>query len=119
MPTITLDDGSTIEAPEGKRLVLALEDGGVDMLHRCGGYAKCTTCRVSFSGGEPSEMTAAERDRLAEGGLYGQVRLSCQIRCDHDMQLETINHLHGSAYDSAGARPQDQITPEPQWVARR
>ena len=119
MPTITLDDGSSIEAPQGKRLVLALEDGGVDILHRCGGYAKCTTCRVSFSSGEPSEMTAAERDRLAEGGLYGQVRLSCQILCEHDMQLATINRLNGSAYDSAGTRPQDDITPEAHWVPRR
>lgn len=119
MPTITLDNGSTIDAPEGKRLVLALEDGGVDMLHRCGGYAKCTTCRVAFSSGEPDTMTVAERDRLADGGLYGQVRLSCQILCDHDMQIATINHLTGSEYDSAGSRPQDNITPEPQWVTRR
>lgn len=119
MPTITLDNGSTIEAPEGKRLVLALEDGGVDILHRCGGYAQCTTCRVAFSSGEPDTMTIAERDRLADGGLYGQVRLSCQILCDHDMEIATINHLAGSPYDSAGNRPQDQITPEPQWVTRR
>ncbi len=119
MPTITLDDGSTIDAPAGKRLVLALEDGGVDMLHRCGGYAKCTTCRVAFSSGEPDTMTVAERDRLADGGLYGQVRLSCQILCEHDMHIATINHLTGSDYDSAGSRPQDHITPEPQWVARR
>lgn len=118
MPTITLDNGSTIEAPEGKRLVLALEDGGVDMLHRCGGYAKCTTCRVSFKDGEPKTMTSTERDRLADAGLFGQMRLSCQIICDHDMQLATINHLVGSPYDSAGNRPHDEITPEPKWINR-
>lgn len=119
MPTITLDNGTSIQAPDGKRLVLALEDGGVDVLHRCGGYAKCTTCRVSFSAGEPTAMTAAERDRLADGGLFGQVRLSCQIICDHDMTLATINHLAGSPYESTGNRPHDDITPEPQWVNRR
>jgi ferredoxin len=118
MPTIILDNGTLIQTPTGKRLVLALEDGGVDMLHRCGGYAKCTTCRVSFVEGEPAPMTAAERDRLADGGLFGQVRLSCQIICDHDMQLATINHLIGSPYDSAGNRPHDEITPDPLWIHR-
>jgi ferredoxin len=118
MPTISLDNGNIIEAPDGKRLVLALEDGGVDMLHRCGGYAKCTTCRVSFSEGEPAAMTSAERDRLATNGLFGEVRLSCQIICDHDMRIATINHLIGSDFDSAGSRPQDEITPEPQWIHR-
>ena len=118
MPTITLDNDTAIQAPHGKRLVLALEDGGVDMLHRCGGYANCTTCRVSFREGEPSAMTAAERDRLANNGLFGEVRLSCQIICDHDMVLATINHLIGSPYDSAGNRPHDEITPEPQWINR-
>lgn len=118
MPFIILDNDSIIEVPHNKRLVLALEDGGVDMLHRCGGYAKCTTCRVSFRQGEPGPMTAAERDRLANNGLYGQVRLSCQIICDHDMALATINHMIGSLYDSAGDRPHDEITPEPQWINR-
>ena len=118
MPTITLDNGTSIQAPEGKRLVLALEDGGVDILHRCGGYANCTTCRVSFNEGEPTVMTAAERDRLADGGLFGQVRLSCQIICDHDMTLATINHFAGSAYQSVGNRPHDDITPEPEWINR-
>lgn len=118
MPTLTLPDGSTIETEPGKRLVLALEDGGVDVLHRCGGHAKCTTCRVEFSAGEPDRMTAAERDRLAEGGLIGQIRLSCQIACEQDMTLAKINRLTGTSYSDAGGRPQDDITPPPEWVAR-
>ncbi|MBL8162364.1 MAG: (2Fe-2S)-binding protein [Anaerolineae bacterium] len=118
MPTITLPDGRTLDAPEGKRLVLALEDAGVDILHRCGGYAKCTTCRVSFSSGEPARMTVAERNRLADGGLIGQVRLSCQIPCDHDMTLKTVNRLTGTDYSDVGSRPEDSITPTPQWVDR-
>lgn len=118
MPTITLDNGMTIEAPEDKRLVLALEDGGVDILHRCGGNAKCTTCRVTFGAGEPDTMTAAERDRLAESGLFREYRLSCQIRCDHDMALTFINRLSANTYQDSGSRPNNNITPEPQWVKR-
>lgn len=118
MPTITLPDGRTLDAPEGKRLVLALEDGGVDILHRCGGFARCTTCRVSFAAGEPMRMTVAERNRLAESGLIGQVRLSCQILCQDDMALSMVNRLTGSDYSDVGSRPQDAITPDAVWVER-
>ena len=49
MPKVEAETASgaqTVEAAEGRKLVLALEDGGIDILHRCGGNAKCTTCRV-------------------------------------------------------------------------
>lgn len=118
MPVITLPDGRSFETPADKRLVLALEDNGVDILHRCGGYARCTTCRVGFDSGEPQTMTAAERDRLAQSGLVGEARLSCQIVCDHDMTLAWVNRLADSDYDDAGRRPEDHITPEPEWVKR-
>ncbi len=41
-------DGKTFEAKDGVRLNTAIEENGIDILHRCGGYAKCTTCRVTF-----------------------------------------------------------------------
>jgi len=52
-------------AEDGRKLVLAIEDAGVDILHRCGGNAKCTTCRVEVLGGDPGEMGETERNRLA------------------------------------------------------
>jgi len=51
--------------------------------------------RVEFIEGEPSKMTAAEKERLAARALSG-VRLSCQILCDHDMALRAISRLEGS-----------------------
>ena len=62
--TVQVQGFGEIQAQEGERLVLALERGGVDVLHRCGGVARCTTCRVSFEEGEPDAMTAAEFDKL-------------------------------------------------------
>ena len=54
-----------MEVEAGKRLVLAIEqDAQVDMLHACGGNARCTTCRVEFIAGEPRRMTAAEQHVL-------------------------------------------------------
>jgi ferredoxin len=119
MPKITVKDEKTFEAPADKRLVLALEDNGIDILHRCGGYADCTTCRVRFHAGEPDTMTVAEYERLARGeNLLGSVRLSCQILCDHDMTVEPVNRLSRTELDSPGDRPQDHITPEAEWRSR-
>jgi ferredoxin len=119
MPTITLKDGRVFEVPPDKRLVLALRDNDVDILHRCGGNARCTTCRVRFYEGEPERMTVAEHDKLVEkGNLLGEVRLSCQIPCDHDMTVEPVLTLENSGLDDPGNRPADQITPDPVWRDR-
>jgi ferredoxin len=117
MPKLTVDGFGTYDVPAGTRLVHALEENGVDVLHRCGGFARCTTCRVSFSAGEPEQMTVAERSKLEDQGLLGQVRLSCQIVCDHDMQLQVLNTLSTSGLSDAGPQPEAQITPEPEWVS--
>ncbi len=117
MPRITVKDGETFEVETGKRLILALRDNDVDILHRCGGFAGCTTCRVKFHAGEPDKMTEAERDRLANHeGLRGEVRLSCQIPCNADMIVEPLMSLESTKLDGRGIRPQDNITPDPVWV---
>src|ERR687885_225253 len=97
----------TFEAPEGRKLVLCIEDAGIDILHRCGGFARCTTCRVHFLEGEPSEMGAAERETLEEDGLLGQFRLSCQIRvADQPMTVQVVNRAHEKGIPP-GDRPED------------
>src|SRR3954471_8166783 len=96
MPKLTVADVGAFDVPQGKRLVLALEDEAkVDQLHACGGNARCTTCRVEFVAGEPDKMTQAEKSLLAARGLTG-MRLSCQIVCDHDMAVRAISRLAGS-----------------------
>jgi ferredoxin len=119
MPKLTVEGVGEFQVPQGKRLVLALEDeAGVDQLHACGGNARCTTCRVEFVAGEPDRMTAAEKSVLAARGLSG-VRLSCQIPCDHDLAVRAISRLAGSGRKDAGARPADDIQPQPvQWVPK-
>lgn len=109
----------TFEAPRGKRLVLALRDQGVDILHRCGGNAQCTTCRVTISAGEPVQMTVAEHDKIVEKvGLMGKARLSCQIPCDQAMTVEPLMTIANSGLDGNGERPKDAITPDPIWRNR-
>ena len=118
MPQLTVEGFGTVEVENGKRLVLAIEqDAKVDILHACGGNARCTTCRVEFIEGEPSQMTVAEQQVLAAKGASG-VRLSCQILCDHDMTVRAVSRLEGSGRADAGGTPKAEINPPPQWVCK-
>lgn len=107
MPTVTVEGEKAFDAPSGQKLVLAIEDAGIDILHRCGGFARCTTCRVQFVDGEPSEMGEAERETLEEDGLLGSFRLSCQIRlADQDMTVKVVNRSSEKGIPP-GDRPED------------
>ena len=119
MPKLTVDGVGSFDVPPGKRLVNALEDEAkIDQLHACGGNARCTTCRVEFIAGEPRKMTEAEKAVFTAKGLINQpgLRLSCQILCEHDMELKAISRLAGSGKADAGKRPADEITPPPVWT---
>jgi ferredoxin len=116
MSKLTVEGYGTFEVPADKRLVLAIEqDAKVDIMHACGGNARCTTCRVEFVSGEPSAMTVAEQQVLTAKGLSG-VRLSCQMLCDHDMTVRAISRLEGTGRPDPGRTPEPVITPPPQWV---
>ena len=92
MPTVTVDGEKSFEVEPGKKLVLAIEDAGIDIMHRCGGNAKCTTCRVEVLGGDVPPPEELERERLArEGDLAPNIRLSCQIRVNSDLWVAVIN----------------------------
>lgn len=116
MPKLTVEGFSPVDVETGKRLVLAIEqNAGVDVLHACGGNARCTTCRVEFISGEPTKMTMAEKTKLAERGLT-DVRLSCQIQCEHDMSVRAISRLAGSGRPDPGKTPEPTIQPPPEWT---
>ena len=116
MPKLTVEGFPPVDVEHGKRLVRAIEeDAKVDVLHACGGNARCTTCRVEFIDGEPDRMTVAERNVLAARGVTG-VRLSCQILCDHDITVRAISRLTGSGRPDPGPQPASEITPPPEWI---
>ncbi len=93
------------DGEKDRKLVLAIEDAGIDILHRCGGNAKCTTCRVEILAGDPGEISEGERNRLAlEADLPENVRLSCQVRIIDDLKIKVIRQASVSGMD-AGPRP--------------
>ena len=50
---VTVEGREPFLAEAGTKLVLAIENSGYDISHRCGGEARCTTCRVQFHSEEP------------------------------------------------------------------
>jgi len=112
MPKLEVEGAGTFDIPEGKRLVLAIEeDAGVDILHRCGGNARCTTCRVQILDGDPGPMTDAERDKLATlDEVPENMRLSCQVRCCNDLTVRVLRRLVENP-DMGDAGPQPETWP--------
>ncbi len=111
MPYVTVLGGATFEVEMGKKLVLALEDNGVNILHRCGGNAKCTTCRVEVLAGDFFEVTNKEKKAFANKGidehlLEDCLRLSCQIRVNGDITVRPIMTVESTG-KASGPRPVD------------
>ncbi len=112
-------NGVDNQVEPGQRLVLAIEGTGVNIGHRCGGNAKCTTCWVTITEGEPDTMTMAEHEILSAKELSGQVRLSCQIICDQDMSVEPGCLLENEeSWTDTGPNPKKNMTPAPEWITR-
>jgi len=103
----TTDGKVSIEAEDGRKLVLAIEDAGIDILHRCGGNARCTTCRVEILSGDPGPIEEPERLVLAtKTDLGDHTRLSCQVRIMDNLHIRVINQASVKGID-AGPRPED------------
>lgn len=113
MPTITVD-GRSLDVAFGTKLVIAIETLGIDIGHRCGGKARCTTCRVEFQAGEPELFTRAEHRKLQETGLLGAARLSCQVLVEHDMAVAVLKTLQSEGWADTGPAVAQELTPEPQ-----
>lgn len=116
MPKVTVKD-KTFEVETGERLVLALERNGIPLGHRCGGQARCTTCRVQFVSGEPDTMTEAEFNRLTQRELLGKARLSCQIEANQDMSLIPLVLIPDNPEwnGDPGPEPNEVVEPEAVW----
>lgn len=107
MATITIEGEQPIQAEPGRKLVLAIEDGGIDILHRCGGVAKCTTCRVQILSGDAGPMSDLERERLLQEASFGpDMRLSCQVRVEGDLSLRVLARA-STTNKTPGTRPEE------------
>jgi ferredoxin len=114
MLTLTIDD-TPFTAERGTRLVNAIREAGIEIGHRCGGKARCTTCRVEVHEGGSEAMTRAEFVRLRDAGLLGQVRLSCQMLLEDDMRVSVLKTRSSEGWPDTGPEPAREVEPEPAW----
>ncbi|MDQ3693557.1 MAG: (2Fe-2S)-binding protein [Chloroflexota bacterium] len=107
MPRIVMEGIGETNCDEGRRLVLCIEDAGVDILHRCGGNARCTTCRVEIIDGDPGPVTPAEEERLGRvEERTAAMRLSCQIQVRDELTVRVGRRLQDNPeMGDAGPRP--------------
>ena len=107
MPRVVMDGIGETTCDEGRRLVLCIEDAGIDILHRCGGNARCTTCRVEVLAGTPGPMTSAEEERLGRLPERPEnLRLSCQVQIRDDLTVRVMQRLRDNPRMSdPGPRP--------------
>jgi ferredoxin len=120
MPEVHVEGVGAIQVTAGRRLVLGIEDAGIDILHRCGGNARCATCRVEVLEGEPTPITEAEEVRLSElKSRKETTRLACQIRVLDDLTVEVRRRLSQNPdMGDAGPRPVEwpvdhELPPDP------
>jgi ferredoxin len=118
MPQLKIDGFGSFEVGEGQRLVNAIEAAGVDIGHRCGGKARCTTCRIKISSGEPDVMTRAEYEKLKERELLGSVRLSCQIVVAGPMELRPLMRVSEMGWSDPGPPPAVVVEPAAEWLPK-
>ena len=69
-----------VELEQESSLLSAAAKGGAGLNHRCGGHARCGTCKVTIEGGSEhlSEAGAAETRILGILRATPDQRLACQ-----------------------------------------
>jgi ferredoxin len=123
MPTVTAE-GRSVHVEPGTRLVLAIEALGIDIGHRCGGKARCTTCRVAFESGAPTTYTRAEFLKLRDAQLLTPadapepLRLSCQVLVEHDMSVRVLKTKETEGWPDTGPPVGADLIPEPDRFER-
>jgi len=129
MPIITVVDmmgtvEKEFEVEKGTKLLRALIDQDVDLVHTCGGNAKCTTYRVNIDVCTSNKETVAQKELFAKKVAQGlpqfmapRMFLSCQLTVEHDMEVSPMERYNFVIHDEGvGKDATDEITPDPIWV---
>ena len=86
---ITFQNKATheIELEQETTLLVAATKGGADLNHRCGGHARCGTCKITVVEGadQLSDMGAAEGRVLKVLKASPDQRLACQAWAKGDV----------------------------------
>src|ERR1700731_4480824 len=93
MPKVTYFHETSFEdVPEGQTLLDLSIRHRIPHLHQCGGYGRCTTCRVQILDGlsNVSPRGEVERKGASRRGWDEFTRLACQTRVEGDVVIRRL-----------------------------
>ncbi len=90
---VTVNEGKTIEAGRGDRLLGVLHSAGVGIPAACGGSGTCGLCRVTVFGEGAGEPQANEKGMLSASERRAHVRLACQCSLRGPVSVEVPTEI--------------------------
>ena len=89
---IRYEHGALVRAPAGLSILEASRSGGVSHFSACGGKGRCSTCRVRVisTDGPLPEPSTMERATLQRIHADSDVRLGCQLRPKHSLNVALL-----------------------------
>jgi adenylate cyclase len=110
LPRLTYPDGRTVEVLPGASVLETSRAAGIPHASVCGGRGRCSTCRIRIGEGAASAPPPSPEEVrvLQRIGAPPNVRLACQLRPTHD--LEVVPLLAPAAGPQEGFR-------RPAWLA--
>lgn len=90
--TLTVNGTTSLETQTGRKLLNALNDGGVLIPSACAGVGTCGLCRVEVTQGGPVPLPI-ETARLSTEELHAGVHLACQVTLRDDMAVRVPDDL--------------------------
>ena len=85
---VTVNEGKTIEAGRGDRLLGVLHNAGVGIPAACGGSGTCGLCRVTVFGEGAGQPQATEKSALSAAERRANMRLACQTQLRGPVSVE-------------------------------
>lgn len=100
MPTMTvMPENKTYQTTEGVSILQALINAGVNVMHKCGGEAKCGSCHIFVLDGRKglSKVQRLENEKLDTiVGVGSKSRLACQTIIGTDnFSIELLGFASG------------------------
>jgi Na+-transporting NADH:ubiquinone oxidoreductase subunit F len=90
---VTVNEGKTIAASRGDRLLGVLHGAGVSIPAACGGNGTCGLCRVTVFGEGAGEPQATEKGVLSAAERRAHVRLACQCQVRGSVSVEVPTEI--------------------------
>lgn len=106
--TLSYPDERRVNVRRGTSVLEASRLSGIQHASVCGGRGRCSTCRIRLGDGKAEVAPAGEDELkvLARIGAPEGVRLACQLRPTHDLQVTPLLPPTASARDGF-QRPAD------------